>query len=93
MAKTIVGRPLLRIGQDRVGLGAFLEFLFRVRVARVFIRMMLNRQRAVGPLYLDLGRRTRNAQYFVIVLLTHESVVSSQWSVVRSEEVFQYANH
>ncbi len=47
MTETVVGRPLLRIGQDRIGLGRFLEFVLRLRVVRIFVRMVLDRQAAI----------------------------------------------
>ena len=41
MTKAIVQRTFFAIGEDRVGLTGFLEFLFRVGIIRIAIRMKL----------------------------------------------------
>ena len=53
MAVLVVGRTLLRVGQDFVGFLGFLEVLLGLRVVRVAVRMVLHGQLAVG--LLDLG--------------------------------------
>ena len=50
MTIAVVRRPLLRITQDAIRLGRFLELLFRFPVARVAVRMVLERQLAIGTL-------------------------------------------
>jgi hypothetical protein len=50
-----------------VRLGHRLEALFRVRVVRVLIRMVEERQAAVRLLQLRLGRVAANAEHFVVV--------------------------
>ena len=40
-------------------------------VARIPVRMMLHRELAIGALDLDLGRRLRDAEDFVVVALAH----------------------
>ena len=58
VAEAVVQRPLLAIGEHGVGLGRFLEFLFRLPVAGVAIGMVLQRELAVRALDL-LTRSTR----------------------------------
>jgi len=61
MPKTVVGRTFLGVGQDGISLGGFFESFFGVLVARVFVRVMLDRKRAIRPFYLDLGSGACNA--------------------------------
>jgi hypothetical protein len=67
MSKAVVRRPLVRIRQDSVGLAAFFEFFFRVRIIRIAIRMKLQRQLAIGALDLLLVGFAGNPENFVIV--------------------------
>ena len=71
VAEAIVERPLLLVGENGVGLGRFLEFLFRLAVARVAIGMMLQRQLAVGAFDLDYGRLALDAEDLVIITFAH----------------------
>ena len=48
MAEAIVGGALLGIAQNAIGLGGFLEFLFRVVVAGIAIGMIFQRELAIG---------------------------------------------
>ena len=61
MAEAVVGRALLRIRQDRIGLVDFLELGGGVGAAAVAVRMVLHRQLAEGRLegraVAILGRR------------------------------------
>ena len=56
VAEAIVEAALLGVGENRVRLGALLEFLFGELVARIAIRVELHRQLAVRALDLGLGR-------------------------------------
>src|ERR1700757_3691722 len=48
MAKAVVHGTLLGVAQDSVGFAGFLEFLFRIRVVRVAVGVILHRQLAIG---------------------------------------------
>ena len=48
MAKAIVGRAFLIVHQDIVGFAEFLEFLFRVRVVRIFVGVKFDRELAIS---------------------------------------------
>ncbi len=47
MAELIVLPSLVRIAQHGIGFGGLLEFLLRLRIPRIHVRMILLRQRAV----------------------------------------------
>jgi len=55
VAKAIVDGTLLAIGEDGVGLGDFLELIFRFRVIRIAVGMIGHRQLAVSALDFDIG--------------------------------------
>lgn len=65
--KLVVALALIRVHQDRVRLTAFLESLLRVRIIRIAVRVILEREFAIRALDLGLARGTRHAEYFVIV--------------------------
>src|SRR5208282_5319451 len=72
VAEAIVGGPLVVGGEDRVGLGGFLEALLRDRITLVAIGVM--RERELLERGLDLDRRggAGNSEDFVVVaLLAH----------------------
>jgi hypothetical protein len=46
VAEPIVGRALLRIGKDAIGLVAFLKADLGLRIARIAVRVMLHRRLA-----------------------------------------------
>ena len=71
MAEAVVQAPLFRVGQDGIRLRAFFELLFSRFVAWISVRMVFQRELAIRALDLDLGRRTRDAQHFVVVALAH----------------------
>ena len=71
VAEAIVGGALVAVGEDRVGLGRFLELLLGRVVARVAIGVVLERQLAVGALDLPVRGRARDAQDLVVVALSH----------------------
>src|SRR6185437_16939518 len=70
-AQLIVGRALLGVLQDLVGLLELLEFLLGVRLF-ADVRVELARQAAVRLLDLVRGRRTGHAEYLVIIPVFHE---------------------
>ena len=55
VTKTVIAGALLGIGKDRIGLAALLEALFRVRIIGVAVRVILQRELAVGALDLLIG--------------------------------------
>ena len=61
---------LLRIAQQIVGAGDFLELLFRRLVTGVEIRMQLLRKRAIG--LLDVGGRSRWGNAENLVRISHD---------------------
>ena len=67
MAVTVVERSLLRIGQNRVGLGDFLEPLLRIRIVRIAIRMVLHGELPVSALQFLIADRAGHRQHFVII--------------------------
>ena len=71
MAEPIVAAALVRVGEDGVRLGASLNCLLGGVVARIAIRMVLQRQLAVGALDLLVGRVPRDAEDLVVVALAH----------------------
>ena len=56
VAETVIGRALVGILQDLVGLVDFLEAVFGVGIAGIAIRMALHRVLAKGGLDLDFAR-------------------------------------
>ena len=72
MAVLIVLLSLLRIAQDLVGLGALLEFRLRFLVARILVRMVLDRHAAIGALDLVGRGALVNAQDLVVVAFGHK---------------------
>jgi hypothetical protein len=69
VAEAIVGRALVRVGEDRVGLVGLLEAILRRAVARVLVRVVLEGQRAERLLDLQIRGAARDCQYLVIVAL------------------------
>src|SRR5690606_38270018 len=67
VAELVVGRPLLRVRQHVVSLVRLLEALFRLRVARVAVRVVLHRHPPVGLLQLLLGSIAGHTQLFVVI--------------------------
>ena len=56
MSEAVVSSPFLGVGKYRVGFGRLFESLFGVLIARVFVRVVLDRKGAVCPLYLNISR-------------------------------------
>ncbi len=90
MAEAIVGGALLRVAQDAIGLGGFLEFLFGVVVAGIAIGMKFERQLAVGGLKHRLLAVASDAENFVIIALSYAHC-SSTYLEPRSTATFTMA--
>jgi hypothetical protein len=73
VTEAIVEAALLLVGQNGVGLGRFLEAFLGVAVVRVAIRMMLQRQLAIGALDLLIGGRALDPEDVVVVAFAHVS--------------------
>src|SRR5713226_9031716 len=67
MAIAVIDGALVRVGQHGIGFADFLEFIFRVRIVGIAVRMKLQRQLAIGALEFLLRDRTGHAQHFVVV--------------------------
>ena len=65
MAEPIVPRALVRIGEHFVGFGGFLEPGYRFGIARIGVRMELDRQLAIRRGNLPLGSSALDAEDFV----------------------------
>ena len=71
MAVTIIGRALLFILQDVVGLVDFLEALLGLVVARIAVGMQLLGEAAIGRLDRRRIRAAINPKCFVIIFIRH----------------------
>ena len=67
MSVAVIGRTLLGIDQHRISFGNLLELVFRIRIVRIPIRMVLHGEFAVGALDLVLGATPLDSQHLVIV--------------------------
>ncbi len=74
MTVLIVGRALLRVGEDVVGFLGFLEFLDRIRIVGVAIGVVLHRDATKGLLEVALRHGAFHTEDFVIVALAHSCV-------------------
>ena len=71
MAVAVVGRALLGVLQNLVGLGDLLEHVLRLLVARILVRVVLHGLLAIGLLQLLRGGVAFDSQQFVIVFFGH----------------------
>jgi hypothetical protein len=67
VAIAIVNRSLFGVGQDRVSFADFFEPLLRVRIIRIAVGVVLQRELAVRALEFDLSDRAGDAQNLVVV--------------------------
>ncbi len=82
MAITVIGGALLRIAQDAIGLRGFLESLFGILIVGIAVRVILERQFAVGAL-----------QPGVIALAAHTQRFRSSRAWWRSFLGYRYLHH
>src|SRR5579884_3948930 len=68
----VVGTPLLRVGEDRIGLVDLLETLGGGGITRVAVRMVLHGQPAEGPFEVVLAGVPPDAQDLVVVALDRQ---------------------
>src|ERR1017187_2022131 len=67
MAKAIISRALVRIGEHGIGFTDFLKLFFRVRIVGIAVGMELQRELPVDALEFHLCDRAAHAQHFVVV--------------------------
>src|SRR5581483_9236395 len=67
VTEPVVHAALFGVGQNGVGLAAFFELLFRVRIVRIPVRMVLQRQLAVSALDLLIARASLDAEHLVVI--------------------------
>ena len=71
MTQLVVARTFVRVGQHRVGLGRFLEFILGLRIALIAIGMMLQREFAIRALDLRVFCVPSDSKNLVVVPPTH----------------------
>ena len=71
MPMLVVDGPLVRFAENFVSLLGFLEFLFRVLVIRIAVRMKFHGKTAVGLLDVGLGRGARQIEHLVVITFRH----------------------
>ncbi len=69
MAIAVIGGAFLRIAQDAVRLGGFLESLFGILIVRIAVRVILERQFPVSALQARVITVAADTQDFVVVAL------------------------
>jgi len=67
VTKTIVSGAFIRIHQHIIGFAELFEFLFGVRIARIFVRMKFYGELAIGTLHVLRRGIARNAEHFVVI--------------------------
>ena len=65
----VIGGALIRVAQSLIGLAEFFEFLLRLVIARVFVRMVFDSQLAVGALQILLADISIDAKNLVVIPL------------------------
>ena len=78
MTELVVALAFLRIVEDIIRLGRFLELLLGRLVARIAVGMILHRQLAISRLDLIRGRRLRDAKDLVVISLLCHCLCSFQ---------------
>ena len=84
MPMLVVDSPLVRFAENFVSLFGFLEFLFRVLVIRVSVRMKFHGKTTVGLLDVGLRRGARQIEHLVVIAFRHSAVASRPWTAERS---------
>lgn len=67
VAEAIIGSAFVRVCQNSVGLAALLELLFSVGIIWIAVRVILQRQFAVGAPQFLLTGLAGNSKYFVVI--------------------------
>jgi len=71
VTKPVIATALFRIRQHCVGFGRFLKPLFRMRIIRVLIGMVLVSKFPVSAFQILFGHRATDTQYFVIIAFSN----------------------
>ena len=71
MTELVVGRALLRVGENLVGLFRFFEMFFRFGIVRIAIRVVFHGQFAVGLLNFFVGGVSVDAENVVKIAFSH----------------------
>ena len=79
LAEAVIDRTTLRIAQDLVSLGHFLELGFRVRAPLVAVGMVLHRLLAEGGFENLLISVLRDAENIIIGALAHRDAQNKSW--------------
>src|SRR5437773_6040222 len=77
MAKAIITLSLLCVREHRISFGRFFELLFGRCVIRILVRVMAHRQSSISTLDLLIGGGPANTKNFVIVSLTHLTLIAN----------------
>ncbi len=73
MTKLVIGRALLRIAEDFVGLLGLLEARFSLGVVGIAIGVIFHREPAIGFLEVGFADPLLHTQHFVVIALCHIS--------------------
>jgi hypothetical protein len=71
VAEAVVARPLVGVGEHRIGFGRLLEALFRSGVAGVPVGMEFLGHLAIGRLDLLRAGRLADAEHLVVITFCH----------------------
>ena len=83
MTITIIGRALLRVGENLIGLVEFLEFCFGLGITCIAVRMMLHCELAKRRFQLGFACRFRYAENFIIIALAHRQTTTENIRLTR----------
>jgi hypothetical protein len=78
MAEAVVGRAFVGVHQDVIGFAQLFKFIFGVCIVRVFVRVKLDRELAVGALHFLLGCGPGDSQDFVIIAFVRSHLSADQ---------------
>ena len=67
VAETVISGAFVSVGENRVGLAAFLELFFRIRIIGIAIRMIGQREFAISAFDFLFGGSAANSQHLVVV--------------------------
>jgi hypothetical protein len=67
VAEAVVGGAFIRIHQDIIGFPKLLKFFLGMRIVRVFVRMKLDGESAIGAFNLFFGGIPPHAKHFVVI--------------------------
>ena len=71
VAVLVISRTFLCVGEDLVCFFYFFEFIFRVFIALITVRVIFHRKAFVGFFNLFIIRRFRDAQHLIVIFFCH----------------------